>query len=102
MLAVVVSTGCSVGAATDQIEGDRCPDCGGERLNPEARSVRVAGHTIVECGDLEVSDLVPVIRSVDHEPSGFRWLEAFVITLIVNALARWLVWRVTRGAGAVR
>jgi ABC-type phosphate transport system permease subunit len=26
----------------------------------------------------------------------------FTLTLIVNALARWLVWRVTRGAGAVR
>jgi excinuclease UvrABC ATPase subunit len=47
-----------------------CPECGGERLNAEARSVRVAGHTIVECTDLEVTDLVPVIRAVDHEPSG--------------------------------
>ena len=46
-----------------------CPDCDGERLNELARSVRVAGHTIAECTALEVSDLVPVIRGVDHPAS---------------------------------
>jgi excinuclease UvrABC ATPase subunit len=46
-----------------------CPECRGERLNEAARSVRVAGHTIVECTAMEVSDLVPVIRAVDHQPS---------------------------------
>jgi excinuclease UvrABC ATPase subunit len=46
-----------------------CPACEGERLNEVARSVRVAGHTITECTAMEVSDLVPVIRGVDHPPS---------------------------------
>ena len=46
-----------------------CPDCGGERLNEVARSVRVAGHTITECTALEVADLVAVIQGVDHPAS---------------------------------
>ncbi len=46
-----------------------CPDCKGERLNEVARSVRMAGHTITECTAMEVSDLVPVIRGVDHPAS---------------------------------
>ena len=46
-----------------------CPDCDGERLNEAARSVRVAGHTITECTAMEVSDLVAVIRGVEHPPS---------------------------------
>ena len=46
-----------------------CPDCNGERLNEDARQVRVAGHTITECTAMEVADLVPVIRGVDHPAS---------------------------------
>ena len=43
-----------------------CPECHGERLNSVARSVRLAGHTITECTALEVSDLLPLVRKVDH------------------------------------
>jgi excinuclease UvrABC ATPase subunit len=46
-----------------------CPDCQGERLNQAARGVRVAGHTISACTALEVRDLVPVVRGIDHPPS---------------------------------
>jgi excinuclease UvrABC ATPase subunit len=46
-----------------------CPDCGGRRLNEAARSVKVAGRTIVECTDMEVGELVDVVRAVDHPPS---------------------------------
>jgi excinuclease ABC subunit A len=37
----------------------RCPDCGGQRLNPQARSVRVCGKTLVEVGRTSIGDLVP-------------------------------------------
>jgi excinuclease ABC A subunit len=43
-----------------------CPECGGDRLNAAARSVRVAGHTIVECTSMDVADLVPVIREIEE------------------------------------
>ncbi len=46
-----------------------CPDCRGDRLNPTARSVRVAGRSITECTAMEVTDLVPVIRAVQHPAS---------------------------------
>jgi excinuclease UvrABC ATPase subunit len=42
-----------------------CPDCNGERLNPAARSVRVAGHTITACTAIEAADLIEVIRRVE-------------------------------------
>ncbi|MBA4062787.1 MAG: excinuclease ABC subunit A [Isosphaera sp.] len=37
----------------------RCPACHGERLNPQARAVRVGGKTLVELGHTSVGDLVP-------------------------------------------
>ncbi len=37
----------------------RCPACNGERLNPQARAVRVGGRTLVEVGHTSVGDLVP-------------------------------------------
>ncbi len=35
----------------------RCPACGGQRLNPQARSVRVGGKTLVEVCEMPVGDL---------------------------------------------
>ena len=37
----------------------RCPACNGERLNPQARAVRVNDKTIVEVGHTSIGDLVP-------------------------------------------
>src|SRR5205809_43392 len=36
----------------------RCPDCQGQRLNPQARAVRVGGKTLVDLCALPVGDLV--------------------------------------------
>jgi phosphate transport system permease protein len=47
----------------------------------------IANEFAEASGDLHLSALMAV---------GFT---LFVITIIVNAIARWLVWRVTRGAG---
>ena len=47
----------------------------------------IANEFAEASGDLHLSALMAV---------GFT---LFVITILVNALARWLVWRVTRGAG---
>lgn len=37
----------------------RCPACGGQRLNPQARAVRVNGKTLVDVGQMSIGDLVP-------------------------------------------
>ncbi len=37
----------------------RCPACNGQRLNPQARAVRVGDKTLVELGAMPVGDLVP-------------------------------------------
>jgi excinuclease UvrABC ATPase subunit len=47
-----------------------CSDCGGSRLNSAARSVRVAGRTIAECSDIQVSDLAAWVRTIDANSVG--------------------------------
>src|SRR5205823_7644094 len=37
----------------------RCPACNGQRLNPQARAVRVGGRTLVELGQTPIGDLMP-------------------------------------------
>ncbi|MBN9521907.1 excinuclease ABC subunit UvrA [bacterium] len=37
----------------------RCPACHGQRLNPQARAVRVGGKTLVEVGGTSIGELVP-------------------------------------------
>ena len=37
----------------------RCPACGGQRLNPQARAVRVGDRRLTELGAMPVGDLVP-------------------------------------------
>src|SRR5262249_32696792 len=37
----------------------KCTTCGGHRLNPQARAVRVGGKTIVDVGAMPIGDLVP-------------------------------------------
>jgi excinuclease ABC subunit A len=48
----------------------RCPACGGERLNPQARAVRAGGKTIVEVGRTSIGEIVPWFdeyeRSLSH------------------------------------
>ncbi|MBS1836099.1 MAG: excinuclease ABC subunit UvrA [Actinobacteria bacterium] len=45
-----------------------CPDCDGTRLNVAARSSKIAGVSIAEACDLQITDLAEWIRGVD-EPS---------------------------------
>jgi len=42
-----------------------CPDCGGERLRPESRAVRVKGRRLTEFVDLPVADILPVFESLE-------------------------------------
>jgi excinuclease ABC subunit A len=37
----------------------RCPACDGQRLNPQARAVRVGGQSLIELGRMSIGDLVP-------------------------------------------
>ncbi|GAA1694933.1 excinuclease ABC subunit UvrA [Glycomyces endophyticus] len=45
-----------------------CPECGGERLNAEARAVRVLGRTIGELALMEVAELAAHVAAV-HDPA---------------------------------
>jgi excinuclease ABC subunit A len=42
-----------------------CPGCGGERLKPQSRSVRVKGRTISEYVDQPISDALEVFRALE-------------------------------------
>ncbi len=37
----------------------RCPACKGQRLNPQARNVRVGGRTLIDLGHTSIGELVP-------------------------------------------
>ena len=45
-----------------------CPDCDGTRLNADARSSRIAGASIADVCQMQISDLVGWVRTID-EPS---------------------------------
>src|SRR6187399_3264427 len=45
-----------------------CPDCGGTRLSPEARSSKIAGIHIGDACAMQISDLAAWVRELD-EPS---------------------------------
>lgn len=68
---------------------ERCRECDGERLKPEARTATVLGHTIVELGQMEVDELVGVIAGV-REPA---------VAPVVEALCERLGALVTIGLG---
>jgi len=42
-----------------------CPDCGGTRLNPAARSSKIAGISIADACSMEISDLAEWARRLD-------------------------------------
>lgn len=46
------------------ITRQRCPDCGGARLNPTILSCRIHGKSIADCAILEISDLLAFIRTI--------------------------------------
>jgi excinuclease UvrABC ATPase subunit len=45
-----------------------CPECDGTRLSPDARSSRIAGKSIADLCEMQISDLAEWIRDLD-EPS---------------------------------
>ncbi|MFN8158014.1 MAG: excinuclease ABC subunit UvrA [Candidatus Nanopelagicales bacterium] len=57
-----------------------CPDCGGTRLSPEARSSKIGGLSIADVCALQISDLAEWVRGLD-EPSVAPLLEALGQTL---------------------
>ena len=46
-----------------------CPDCRGGRLNPRARSVRVAGKTLVELGALPIGQVARFFDALAGQPA---------------------------------
>ncbi len=57
-----------------------CPDCGGTRLGPEARSSRIDGVNIAEVCAMQLSDLAEWLRGLD-EPSVAPLLDGLQHTL---------------------
>ena len=57
-----------------------CPECGGTRLSPEARSSRVAGISIADACALQIDDLAAWVRGLE-EPSVAPLLAALLQTL---------------------
>ena len=57
-----------------------CPDCGGTRLSPEARSSTIGGVSIADACAMQISDLAEWVRGLD-EPTVAPLLEALVATL---------------------
>ena len=41
-----------------------CPSCGGARLRPESRAVRVKGHQLTDFVDVPVSDALPLVEQL--------------------------------------
>jgi excinuclease UvrABC ATPase subunit len=44
-----------------------CPDCGGTRLAPEARSSKIKGSNIAEACAMQISDLAAWVRALDEQ-----------------------------------
>jgi excinuclease ABC subunit A len=68
-LGVVVATaGSAVASATGEppvATTDVCPDCGGSRLRPEARAVRLGGRLIFEITALSVQDAIEFFNQLN-------------------------------------
>lgn len=62
------------------ITRQRCQACGGARLNPTILSCKIKGKSIADCGNLEISDLLLFIRTIDSEAI------ATVLTAIIERL----------------
>ncbi|WP_374686852.1 ABC-ATPase UvrA, partial [Promineifilum sp.] len=68
-----------------------CPECGGTRLRPEARAVRVAGHHIVELSRLPLSALAEWIATLQTALPTEEWLIAEPIVADLRERVRRLV-----------
>lgn len=68
-----------------------CPDCGGTRLRPEARAVRVAGQGIVEITPLPLSKLAEWIAELQVALPAEDWLIAEPIVVDLQERVRRLV-----------
>jgi excinuclease ABC subunit A len=61
-----------------------CPQCGGQRLKPEALAVRVAGRNMAEASALSVDDALAWLRSLELSP----WQRQVGRLLIEQVVAR--------------
>ncbi len=61
-----------------------CPECGGEKLNPGSRSVRVDGRTISQVTALSVSGAAEFFQDLDQRLSGKKHLIAERILREIN------------------
>ncbi|MFN3352521.1 MAG: excinuclease ABC subunit UvrA, partial [Brevundimonas sp.] len=57
-----------------------CPDCSGERLNPEARASRIDGRNIAELCALQIGELLHLVQAL-HAPQVAPLIEALAARL---------------------
>jgi excinuclease ABC subunit A len=60
-----------------------CPACKGQRLNPQARAVRVGEKTLVEVGHTPIGDLVPWFDSLE---AGFGPVQKIIATELLKEI----------------
>ncbi len=51
----------------DFFSKQKCSSCGGSRLNSKARSVTIGEHSIVDILNLEINELLPIIKTFDGQ-----------------------------------
>ena len=62
-----------------------CTACGGSRLRPESRAVRIEGRSIADLTSLAISDLLSFFQSLSIEP-GLEAVGSPLVTEIVGRL----------------
>ncbi len=63
----------------------KCPECEGKRLSQAALNSRIHGFNIADYSDMEINDLIPILRKID-DPLGQPVAEAIIGNLerIIN------------------
>ncbi|GAA0941384.1 excinuclease ABC subunit UvrA [Actinocorallia libanotica] len=52
------------------VKFERCPACGGARLNEAALACRIDGRNIADCAAMQISDLAEFVRKIDDPSVG--------------------------------
>jgi len=64
----------------------RCPSCHGQRLNPQARAVRVGGKTLVELGATPIGDLAAFVQADGPLETSFSPIQLAIATEVLKEL----------------
>ncbi len=69
----------------------RCPNCNGQRLNAQARAVRVGGKTLIEIGNQPIGDLARWVEELEAELDPVRRMIATELLKEIRARLTFLL-----------